>query len=132
MEDAVIVANSTEPLTDSAVFKYKISDPYNAYFGTGDPAVTASFRAADPLRNRDLLIIFGSGHDAWRSATPKDKFVIINLPFDDIEAGQMLIKKNKPPIFVIKTHESQIMESVVFWNAMKKQWKWEPGTPQVN
>jgi hypothetical protein len=127
VEDAVIVANSAEPFPDSVAFKYKVSDPYNAYFGAGNPAATASLSTADPLRNRDLLIIFGSGPDAWRSATPKDKFVIINLPFDDIEVGRMLIKKNKPPIFVIKTRESQIMDSAVFWNAVKKQWKWEPG-----
>jgi hypothetical protein len=127
IEDAVIVASSSEPFPDSYQFKYKVSDPYSAYFGMGNPSISASFSTSDPQRNHDLLIIFGSGADAWRSATPKDKFVIINLPFDEITVGRMLIKKNKPPIFVIKAREAQIMDSAVWWDAKKKKWKWEPG-----
>ena len=127
VEDAVIVATSSEPFPDSFAFKYKVIDPYDAYFGMGNPNLTASFSTADPQRNHDLLIIFGSGQEAWHAATPKDKFVIINLPFDDIAVGRMLIKKNKPPIFVIKARESQLMDSAVWWDAKKKRWKWEPG-----
>jgi|SRR5215472_7486304 len=127
VEDAAIVASSTEPFPDSYAFKYKVIDPYNAYFGMGNPSISSSFSTVDPLRDHDLLIIFGAGPEAWRSATPKDKFVVINLPFDDIAVGRMLIKKNKPPIFVIKARESQIMDSAVWWDAKKKRWKWEPG-----
>src|SRR5215468_4079082 len=128
VEDAVIVASSAEPFPDSFSFKYKVIDPYNAYFGMGNPSISASFSTADPLRNHHLLIIFGSGPEGWRAATPKEKFVVINLPFDDIAVGRMLIKKNKPPIFVIKARESQIMDSAVWWDAKKKKWKWEPGS----
>jgi hypothetical protein len=127
VEDVAIVATSTEPFPDSVAFKYKVSDPYSAYFGMSNPATAASFSTADPQRNYDLLIIFGAGADAWRAATPKDKFVIINLPFDEIAVGRLLVKKNKPPVFVIKARESQIMDSAVWWNAKKKRWKWEPG-----
>ena len=127
VEDAAIVASSTEPFPDSVEFKYKVSDPYNAYFGMGNPAMSSKFSTADPQRNFDLLIILGSGSDGWRSATPKDKFVIINLPFDDISVGRMLIKKNKPPVFVIKARESEIMDSAVWYDIKKKRWKWEPG-----
>lgn len=127
VEDAVIVATSSEPFPDSFEFKYQVSDPYNAYFGMGNPTITAGFSPIDPQRNHDLLIILGSGPEAWRAATPKAKFVIINLPFDEIAVGRMLIKKNKPPIFVIKARESQIMDSAVWWDAKKKRWKWEPG-----
>jgi len=127
VEDAVIVADSTEPFPDSYAFKYKVIDPYSAYFGMGNPAMSSSFSTNDPLHNHDLLIIFGSGADAWRAAIPKEKFVVVNLPFDDIAVGRMLIKKNKPPIFVIKARESQIMDSAVWWDAKKKKWKWEPG-----
>jgi hypothetical protein len=127
VEDAAIVAISTEPFPDSVAFKYKVSDPYNAYFGMGNPAMSSQFSTADPQHNYDLLIIFGSGSDGWRSATPKDKFVIINLPFDDIAVGRLLIKKNKPPVFVIKARESQIMDSAVWYDVKKKRWKWEPG-----
>ena len=97
------------------------------YFGFGNPAVTSNFNTSDPTRSHSLLIIFGAGADAWHAATPKAKFVIINLPFDSIEVSRLLIKKDKPPIFVIKARESQIMDSAVFWDAKKKRWKWEPG-----
>ncbi len=127
VEDVVIVADSKEPLPDSFSFKYTVADPYNSYFGYGNPAVTSNFNTSDPRKNHDLLIIFGAGPDAWHAATPKGKFVIINLPFDSIEVSRMLIKKNKPPIFAIKAREAQIMDSAVFWDAKKKRWKWEPG-----
>src|SRR5690348_4311262 len=48
VQDAVIVASSKEPFPDSVEFKYKVSDPYNAYFGMGNPSLTASFTTADP------------------------------------------------------------------------------------
>jgi hypothetical protein len=127
VEDAVIVANSNEPFPDSFAFKYTVSDPYDAYFGMGNPATASQFSTDDPSRKHVLLIIFGTGSEAWRSATPKDKFVIVNLPFDDIAVGRILVKKNKPPLFAIKTHEAQIMDSAVYWDAKKKRWKWEPG-----
>jgi hypothetical protein len=127
IEDVVIVADSKEPMPDSYSFKYAVIDPYNSYFGFGNPAVTSNFNTSDPKRNHVLLVIFGAGADAWHAATPKAKFAMINVPFDSIEVGRMLIKKNKPPIFVIKTRESQIMDSAVFWDAKKKRWKWEPG-----
>lgn len=127
IEDVAIVADSKEPMPDSYEFKYTVVDPYNSYFGFGNPAVTSSFNTSDPKRNHALLVIFGAGSDSWHAATPKAKFVMINVPFDSIEVGRMLVKKNKPPIFVIKTRESQIMDSAVFWDVKKKKWKWEPG-----
>ena len=125
VEDAVIVASSSEPFPDSIAFKYKVVDPYNAYFGMGDPRVSTSFKVPDPRRDYSLVVIFGAGPEAWRSATPKAKFVVVNLPFDTIEVGRMLLKKKKAPIFVIKARESEIMDSAVYWDG--KKWKWEPG-----
>src|SRR5215470_14634109 len=49
VEDAVIVADSSEPFPDSFSFKYKVIDPYNAYFGLGNPSISASFSTVDPL-----------------------------------------------------------------------------------
>lgn len=127
VEDAVIVATSNEPFPDSFAFKYTVIDPYNSYFGMSNPALSASFSTVDPTRNHHLLVILGAGPEAWRSATPKAKFVMINVPFDDIGVGRMLIKKARPPIFVIRTRESQLMDSCVFWDAKKKKWRWQPG-----
>lgn len=126
VEDVAIVANSKDPLPDSYAFKYEVADPYHAYFGFGNPKLSSSFNA-DPEHTHHLLIIFGNGKDAWHAATPKSKFVLVNVPFDNIEAGRMLISKKKPPIFVIKALESQIMNSAVWWEAKKKRWRWEPG-----
>lgn len=126
VEDVAIVANSKDPMPDSYAFKYDVADPYHAYFGFGNPKYTASFNA-DPEHAHHVLVIFGSGKEAWHAATPKAKFVLINVPFDTLEVGRLLISKKKPPIFVIKALESQVMDSAVWWEAKKKRWRWEPG-----
>jgi hypothetical protein len=126
VEDVAIVANSKDPLPDSYAFKYEVADPYHAYFGFGNPKLTSTL-SVDPEHAHHLLVIFGSGKEAWHAATPKGKFVLINTPFDTLEVGRLLISKKKPPIFVIKALESQIMDSAVWWEAKKKRWRWEPG-----
>jgi hypothetical protein len=127
VEDVAIVADSKDPLPDSYAFKYVVNDPYYTFFGFGNPQHTAGYGRSDPKHSHDLLVIFGAGPETWRSATPKAKFVIINVPFDTVELGRMLIKKNKPPIFVIKAREAELMDSSVYWDAKKKRWKWQPG-----
>lgn len=126
IDDIAIVAKSKEPFPDSYELKYRVLDPYNSYFGMSDPQLSSAFSANDPRRDHQLLVIFGIGAESWRAATPKAKFVLINVPFDNIIVGRMLIKKKKPPIWVIKTQEKQIMESAVYWDG--KRWKWEPGS----
>jgi hypothetical protein len=127
VEDVAIVANSKEPIPDSYEFKYEVADPYGSYFGFGDPRISASFTTGDSKFNHNLLVIFGSGPEGWHSAMPKAKFVIINVPFDKIELGRIILKKKTPPIFVIRAVESEIMNSNVFWDAKKKKWHWQPG-----
>jgi hypothetical protein len=127
VEDVAIVADGKDPLPDSYQFKYAVADPYNSFFGFGDPRLTQSFGRADPSHNHTLLIIFGTGQEAWHAATPKAKFVLINVPFDTLEVGRMLVKKNKPPIFTLKAVEAQIMDAAIYWDAKKKRWKWQPG-----
>ncbi|MGE5324494.1 MAG: hypothetical protein ACM3SW_16630 [Actinomycetota bacterium] len=127
VEDLVMVAQSKDPLPDSYQYKYTVEDPYNSFFGFGDVRETVGMGRLDPAQNHALLVVFGVGAQTWRAATPKAKFVLINVPFDSIEVGRMLIKRKKPPIFVIKAVEAQVMESSVFWDAKKKRWRWEPG-----
>lgn len=126
VEDLALVADSKDPMPDSYSFKYELADPYSAYFGMGDPRISASFRA-DPEHAHYLLVIFGSGKEGWRAATPKAKFVLMNVPFDTVELGRMLISRKKPPIFVVKALEAKLMNSAVYWDAKKKRWRWEPG-----
>lgn len=125
IEDVAIVADSKEPIPDSYNFKYRVMDPYNGYFGMGNPSITLAFSAPDPRRNHFLLVIFGSGQQAWHAPTPKAKFVLVNVPFDTITVGRMLVKKKKPPINIIKAEEKEVMDAAVYWDG--KKWKWEPG-----
>lgn len=127
VEDAAIVATSSEPFPDSYEFKYKVIDPYNAFFGLDNAQVTAAFSAEDPSRKHDLLVIFGSGKEGWRTAVPKAKFVMINVPFDEIAVGRMLVKKDKPPIFMIRTREYELEDSSVWWDPKRQKWHWQPG-----
>ena len=127
VEDLVMVAESKDPLPDSYQYKYRVEDPYNSFFGFGDVRETVGMGRLDPSQNHALLVVFGEGAQAWHAPTPKAKFVLINVPFDSIEVGRMLINRKKPPIFAIKAVEAQVMESSVFWDAKKKRWRWEPG-----
>lgn len=127
IEDIAIVANSKDPLPDSYQYKYSVEDPYNGFFGFGNPQETAGMGRVDPRQNHVLLVIFGSGSEAWHASTPKAKYALINVPFDTIQLGRMLVKKKKPPIFVIKAIEAQLSESAVYFDAKKKHWRWEPG-----
>jgi hypothetical protein len=124
--DIAIVANSKDPIPDSYAFKYEVSDPYHAYFGFGNARLMSSFNV-DPEHTHSVLVIFGVGKEAWRAATPKAKYVMVNVPFDTVEVGRMLTNKKKPPIFIIKTIESQIMDSALWFDTKKRHWHWEPG-----
>jgi hypothetical protein len=131
VEDVAIVADSAEPAPDSYQYKYSVADPYNAFFGLGNPTISANFGTIDTKHAHVLLVIFGAGAEAWRAAVPKAKFAIVNVPFDTVEAGRLLIKKDKPPIYIIRPKEAQILEATLFWEAKKKRWRWSPGnTPE--
>jgi len=131
VEDVAIVADSAEPAPDSYQYKYSVSDPYNSFFGLGNPTISANFGTIDTKHAHVLLVIFGAGAEAWKAAVPKAKFAIINVPFDTIESGRLLIKKDKPPIYIIRPKEAQILEATLYWEAKKKRWRWSPGnTPE--
>ncbi len=126
VEDAVIVGRSKNPLVDAQEFGYKVLDPHHAYFGFGNPNITYEFNLRDPLRNRFMLVIHGAGPEAWRAATPKQKFVLINVPFDRLTLGRILVKKKV--VVAISAEESSILTSVVYWDVKKKKYKWEPNS----
>jgi hypothetical protein len=94
VEDAVIAARCKNPLLDEAEHNYTVIDPYNSFFGYGDPKVTMSFVEDSPTkRNLVVLIIHGAGAEAWRSGTPKAKYVVINLPYRTLSVRKMRLKK---------------------------------------
>src|ERR1700690_440612 len=79
IEDAVIVAKCKNPMVDAAENNFTVVDPYYSFFGYGNTMITTQFASEIPeLRGISVLVIHGAGPDAWRSATPKSKFLIIN------------------------------------------------------
>ena len=69
-------------------------------------------------QSRVLLIVH-----SWRSATPKLKFAVINLPFDTLKIEEITIKKRQR--VVINATEQDVMRSYVFWDG--KRYRYEPG-----
>ena len=94
VEDVAIAARCKNPMLDQAEHNYTVMDPYNEFFGYGDPRMTTTFSEGDPARRGlVVLIIYGTGHDGWRSATPKAKYVIVNLPYRRISVKKMKMRK---------------------------------------
>jgi hypothetical protein len=125
IEDAVIVAKCTNPLIDETENNFKVVDPYNSFFGYGDTKATSQFASEDPLaRGRVLLIIHGTGTEAWHSATPKAKFVIINLPFRQIAVRKLMVKKKLVMAIYAEETSADQMTSAIFWDG--KKYRYQP------
>ena len=126
IEDIVIPARCTNPMMDQVEDSFVVVDPYNSFFGYGNPKITTQFSSDDPEhRGYSLLVIHGAGAEAWRSATPKAKFIIINLPFKQVIVKKLAIKKKRMimGIFAEETGGDQAT-SVVFWDGRK--YKYQP------
>jgi len=126
VEDIVIPARCTNPMMDQVENSFVVVDPYNSFFGYGNPKVTTQFASDDPeRRGYSLLVIHGAGSEAWHSATPKAKFIIVNLPFKQVVVKKMAIRKKKPimGIFTEETGGDQ-STSVIFWDG--KRYKYQP------
>jgi hypothetical protein len=126
VEDIVIPARCTNPMMDQAEENFQVVDPYNSFFGYGNPKITTQFASDDPdRRGLALLIIHGAGPQAWHSPSPKAKFIIVNLPFKQIVVKKMVVKKSKTlmGIFADETGGDQSV-SVVFWDGRK--YKYQP------
>jgi len=126
VDDVVIVARCKNALIDQGERNYQVIDPMDSFFGYGNPAITTSFAPDDPkLRGVSLLVIHGAGTDAWRSASPLAKFVIINLPVKTFAVKRIKVKRKKfaNAIFVEEATSDQ-MTSAIFWDG--KKYRYEP------
>lgn len=120
-EDAVFVATNKEnPLLAEADFHYKVVDPYDEFFGWGDPKVTSGFNAHDPDKVKYILIV----HD-WKATTPKAKFVVLNLPFEKLTIGRIPLKKKV--VMALKAEDMTGTTSAIYWDG-KKKYKWNSMT----
>jgi len=125
VEDIVIPAHCTSPMMDQSEQNYLVVDPYNAFFGYGNPKITTQFATEDPARRGfSLLIIHGAGSDAWHSATPKAKFMIVNLPFRSIYAKKLAVKKKEHMAIYVDETGGDALTSVLFWDG--KKYRYQP------
>lgn len=126
VEDAAFVATTHGGFQpDSGQFR--VLDPSSSYFGLGDPKITAQFSSKYPGGPRYLLIIHGSGSEAWHAKNPKERFVIINLAFDRLSVGR--VKRKKKVIDDIGVEETGILNSFLFWNG--RRYEWQPGASEL-
>jgi len=123
VEDAIVIVRSKDALGGEAMYDYKVLDPKNSYFGWGNPKVTSTFAAEDPIHNTMVLLIHGSGKEGWRAEKPKGKFVLINLQFDRITLSGATFKRKA--VAAVRVEESDGIASLVFWDG--KKYKYLPG-----
>ena len=118
VEDVAIAARCKNPMLDQGDHDYKVIDPFYEFFGYGDPRMTttAAFSDADPLRRGlVVLIIDGAGPDGWRSAHPKAKYVVVNLPYRTLTVRKMKMrKKTIEAIYIEEAGDTGDASALVF------------------
>jgi hypothetical protein len=120
VEDVVIAARCKNALLDQAEHNYTVMDPYYDFFGYGDPKVTTTFSEPDAKRRGlVVLVIHGAGPDAWRSATPKAKFAIVNLPYRSISVRKMKLGKKTIEAVYVEEAGDNGDSSAVFFDGKK-------------
>jgi hypothetical protein len=125
IEDLVVAAHCTNPLTDQAEDNFTVIDPYNQFYGYGNTKITTQFASEDPaVRGIVLLVIHGAGPEAWRAATPKAKFVIINLPFKQVAVKKLSVKKKVVMAIYSEETGGDRMTSAIFWDG--KKYRYQP------
>lgn len=125
VDDIVLVARCKNALIDQGEKNYKVIDPMDSFFGYGNPAITTSFAPDDPkLRGMALLVIHGSGPEAWRSASPLSKFVIINLPVKTLSLRKMKVSRKKVTNAIyVEQATGDEMTCAIFWDGRKYRYQ---------
>jgi len=125
IEDLVIVARSKKPMLDAAEHSYKVIDPFYDFYGYGDPKLTATFGSEELMeKNLVILVIHGSGTDAWHAETPKSKYVIINVPLKKATVRRLQLRKKQINAIFAEEADSSAGDSVIFWDG--KNYKYQP------
>ena len=126
VEDVVIIARCKNALIDQAEKNYKVIDPMNSFFGYGNPKITSTMGQQDPrLKGISILIIHGTGADAWHAATPGEKFVIINIDVKTAVIKKMKVNKKKSTMAIyVEEATGDEMTAAIFWDG--KKYKYDP------
>lgn len=123
VEDVVIAARCKNPMLDQSEHSFTVVDPYDEFFGYGNPQVTTTFSAGDPaLRGLVMLIIHGSGPDSWHSSKPKAKYVIVNLPYKAIYVRKFRFRKKTIQALYVEEAGELSSGSAVFFDGKKFQY----------
>jgi hypothetical protein len=118
-EDVVLVGSSSTPLMSQEQFSFKVEDPYDAYFGTGNPRITSQFTLHFDGSSRCFLIVFDWRHPQAKSKVPT-KFVVINTPFESAKLVSLRFKKKN--LQAIEVVDRSTLHALVFWAG--KRWVW--------
>ncbi|MGH9511628.1 MAG: FG-GAP repeat protein [Terriglobales bacterium] len=125
VEDVVIPARCTNPMADQTENDFTVLDPFYTFFGYGNTKVTTQFSTDIPEdRALALLVIHGSGPQAWRSDKPLAKFVLVDLPFKQVSVKRFLLKKKKVMAIYVEEKGADQMTSALFWDG--KKYRYEP------
>jgi hypothetical protein len=121
IDDLVVAARCKNPMADRDEYSFVVADPYDNFLGFGDVKVTSTFASDEPeRRGLSLLIIHGAEKDAWRSETPKAKFLLINLPFRTLAVKRLALKKKTVlGVYMEERGEGGNTSSVLFWDGKK-------------
>jgi hypothetical protein len=125
VDDLLVAAKCRNPIADQAEYSFKVIDPYNSFLGFGDVKVTSTFASDEPeRRGLSLLIIHGTGSDAWRAEKPKAKFLLINLPFKTLAVKKVALKKKTIlGVYMEERGEGENTSSVIFWDGKKYRYQ---------
>jgi hypothetical protein len=119
-EDLVLVATSTAPMLSQEQFRYRVEDPYDAYFGTGNPQITSQFSLHFDGSSRCLLVVFGWRQPPQSKRRQVSKFVLINTPFEAASLVNLRLKKRNQQ--AIEAIDRTTLHALVFWDG--RHWHW--------
>jgi hypothetical protein len=124
-DDLVIAAKCKNPMADKDEYSFVVADPYDTFLGYSDVKVTSTFASDEPARRGvSLLIVHGTGDDAWRAEVPKAKFLLINLPFKTLAVKRLSMKKRTIlGIYMEERGEGESTSSVLYWDG--KRYKYQ-------
>jgi hypothetical protein len=125
-QDLILVGSSYAPMMAASEMEFKVEDPYDAYFGTGDPRITSQFTLHFDGSSRSILIVLDWRRPPQAKAKSKagSKYVLINTPFDTIGIVNLRLKKrSKNKEFqAIETVDRYTVHALIFWDG--KRWRW--------
>ncbi|HXZ78879.1 MAG TPA: hypothetical protein VEG30_03055 [Terriglobales bacterium] len=115
-EDVILIARGKNVMGAEGQFQYRVQDPYDAYYGFGNARIMAQYTTGGP-QERHFLVVHG-----WKLQTPKAKFVLVNVPFEQAAMSHATLKKKM--VSAITTHEAAGLSALIFFDG--KKYRWEP------